>query len=75
MRYYSNSRYSLPTAWETKVSTARSQAALSLLKVEGLRVKYVGPGEEDNQAASVRANFPTPPDCPVYYFEVEVINK
>jgi len=33
-----------------------------------------GPGTEDKDAASVRADTPVPPDCGVYYFEVTVIN-
>jgi hypothetical protein len=33
-----------------------------------------GPGTEDKDAASVRADTPVPPDCGVYYYEVTVIN-
>lgn len=47
-RYY-QSRCELPGALETRVPSARSQAALAHLKVEGLRVRYIGPGEEDSQ--------------------------
>lgn len=68
-QYYS-SRCSLPSAFELSAPTARSRNALSLLKVEGLKVRYVGPGEDDSQAATVRANYPVPADLPLFYFEV-----
>jgi hypothetical protein len=45
------------------------------LKVEGVSVKYIGPGQNDSQAAAVRADNPVPPDVPLYYFEVLVVNK
>ncbi len=40
------------------------------LLAQGLKVKYVGPGSDDSEAATVRTNYPVPPDCPLYYFEV-----
>lgn len=64
------SRFPLPSALELKIPGVRSQAALGHLKVEGMKVKYVGPGNDDTQAASIRTNYPVPPDCPLYYFEV-----
>jgi hypothetical protein len=67
-----SSKHPLPSAWETRTAGANNQAALRYLKVDGLQVKYVGPGDEDQQAASIRANHPCPPDLPIYYFEVEV---
>ena len=42
MRFYNQSRFSVPSAWETWATHARSQTALSYLKVEGLHVKYGG---------------------------------
>jgi ABC-type Fe3+ transport system substrate-binding protein len=45
------------------------------LKVEGLTVKYVGPGQDDSQAAAVRADNPVPPDVPLYYFEVTIVSR
>ncbi|KAL6748974.1 hypothetical protein V8C86DRAFT_1082453 [Haematococcus lacustris] len=69
------SRYSMPSALETRVTSSRNQNALSLLKIEGFCVKYVGPGEEDSQAATTRTNYPAPPDCPLYYFEVKVVSQ
>lgn len=34
-----------------------------------------GPGDEDKDAASVRADCPVPFDVSLYYFEVQVVNK
>lgn len=45
------------------------------LKVEGPSIKYIGPGQDDSQAASVRSDNPVPPDVPLYYFEVTILNK
>lgn len=38
-------------------------------------VVKVGPGENDGQAATVIANHPVPSDCPLFYFEVEILNR
>ena len=35
----------------------------------------IGPGDEDKDAASVRADHPVPFDVSLYYYEVQVINK
>lgn len=68
-QYYST-RCSLPNAFEVNAYTTRSRGALSLLKVEGLKVRYAGAGEDDSQAATIRANYPVPADLPLFYFEV-----
>ena len=34
-----------------------------------------GPGDEDKDAASVRAEHPVPFDVSLYYYEVQVVNK
>uniref|UniRef100_A0A061RML2 Ran-binding protein 10 n=1 Tax=Tetraselmis sp. GSL018 TaxID=582737 RepID=A0A061RML2_9CHLO len=39
----------------------------------GTRIRYVGPGEDDRDAANVVADCPVPSDCPVYCFEVEIL--
>eukprot|EP00798_Chlamydomonas_sp_ICE-L_P004563 gene4563-14742_t len=75
MRYYKESRHELPSDWETKATVPRNQAALSLLKVEGLRVRYTGPGDDDKSAATIMSNFPTPVDIPLFYFEVEILSN
>ena len=46
-----------------------------LLEVDGTRVRYVGPGNDDSDAAAVRSNRPVPRATPIYYFEVDVINR
>ncbi|KAJ3130194.1 hypothetical protein HK098_005441 [Nowakowskiella sp. JEL0407] len=46
---------------------------LSISK-QNLRVKYEGDGKKD-EAGTVRSNFPIPPQCGLYYFEVEIISK
>lgn len=43
--------------------------------MDGLTVKYVGPGELDQQAATIFADKPVPQDVPLYYFEVTILNK
>ncbi len=60
----------MPSGLELRVPLARSQSALAYLKCEGLKIKYVGPGELDSEAATVRTNFPAPLDLPLFYFEV-----
>lgn len=60
-----------PSAWDPAGRTP----ALRYLQVTGTRVKYVGPGNDDRDAASVRANYPVPSDCPVYYYEIDIVNK
>lgn len=34
-----------------------------------------GPGDEDKDAASVRADYSVPFDVSLYYYEVQVVNK
>ena len=43
----------------------------------GMRTKpyAVGPGEDDRQAATIIANHPVPLDCPLFYFEITVVNR
>ena len=38
-------------------------------------MKYRGPGSDDRDAAAVRSDRSVPPECPVYYFEVEIVNR
>eukprot|EP00053_Salpingoeca_punica_P008988 m.80271 g.80271 ORF g.80271 m.80271 type:complete len:425 (+) comp14838_c0_seq1:238-1512(+) len=59
----------MPTAWNAKDKSP-------LLEVtQGVRVKYVGNGETDRDAASVRSIQPIHPLAAVYYFEVKIISK
>ncbi|ORX45314.1 SPRY-domain-containing protein [Hesseltinella vesiculosa] len=41
----------------------------------GLSVSYVGPGRGEEHAGAVRANLPMPPQCGVYYFEMQIKSK
>lgn len=68
-----SSRFALPSAWEPRAA-GRSQHANSCLKIDGLKLKHSGCGDDEPQPAAVRANHPIPPDCPLFYFEVEVVN-
>ena len=61
-----------PHAWDANTS---HHPSMRYLDVIGLRVKYKGPGSDDRDAASIRSNKPIPANCPVYYFEIEIINK
>lgn len=45
----------------------------TFLSVSGNRVKYVGPGTEDKDAASVRSRLPA--RDALYYFEVEIVSN
>ncbi|XP_074644705.1 ran-binding protein 9-like [Tubulanus polymorphus] len=45
------------------------------LSHNNLRVHYKGMGKTHKDAASVRATYPIPASCGVYYFEVKIISK
>lgn len=43
---------------------------------DGLELRYSGPvNKQDHEAASVRADYPMPPQCGIYYFEVTIHSK
>jgi hypothetical protein len=46
---------------------------MQYLKVEGLTITHTGEGADD-QAASIRADYPVPQDVPIYYFEIQVLD-
>ncbi|OUM63879.1 hypothetical protein PIROE2DRAFT_43076 [Piromyces sp. E2] len=60
----------LPTHWNPK-----DKCALLELSKGNLRVSYNGTGKTDGDAAAVRANYPMPYQCGLFYFEVTIINK
>jgi hypothetical protein len=68
------SRAALPSEWDRR-HYGRHQQVQEFLKVDGLTVKYVGPGESDAQAATIFADKPVPQDVPLYYFEVTIVSK
>ena len=53
-----------PTVWNVR------DKSLMLEVSGGTRVKYVGAGETDRDAGSVRSNVAIPPSCGLYYYEV-----
>ncbi|KAF8605025.1 SPRY-domain-containing protein [Ceratobasidium sp. AG-I] len=47
-----------------------------MLSVDGREVRYPSPTHRaEKEAAAIRADYPMPPACGVYYFEVEIIEK
>lgn len=58
--------------WDNNPSIS---AAMRYLDVSGLRVKYKGPGSDDRDAAAIRTTSSVPSNCPIFYWEVEIINK
>jgi hypothetical protein len=42
---------------------------------DGLEVRFSGPAKQNDESASVRADFPMPRQCGIYYFEVTVVSK
>ena len=63
---------SSPLVWDNNPSRS---PAMRYLDVSGLRVKYKGPGSDDRDAAAIRTTLSVPSNCPIFYWEVEIINK
>lgn len=68
------SRAALPSEWDRR-HYGRYQQVQDYLKVDGLTVKYVGPGESDSQAATIFADKPVPQDVALYYYEVTIVSN
>ena len=64
------SKTPLPKKWNTK-----DKFKSITLSQDNLRVVYKGEGKTHRDAASVRATYPIPAACGIYYFEVTVISK
>lgn len=61
----------LPTQW----SSADRFAGLELSN-DNFDVRYTGPvHKHDHEAAALRADYPMPPQCGIYYFEVKIESK
>eukprot|EP00899_Mesostigma_viride_P028356 jgi/Mesvir1/8705/Mv02638-RA.2 len=60
----------LPSSWSTK-----DGKVMEFLEVNDLRVSYTGPGKKDEHAAAVRTIQPIPTSCPLFYYEVTIIDK
>ena len=63
-------RYPLPSGMNPEDRSNRVE-----VDSEGLVVKYVGPGRNDSDAASIRSTLPVPPQVGLYYFEVKIISR
>lgn len=62
--------YNVPTQWNEK-----DKCSLLALSRSNLRVSYQGTGKSDSEAATVRTNHYIPPQCGIYYFEIDIIDK
>ncbi|KAG9101456.1 hypothetical protein FRC06_003016 [Ceratobasidium sp. 370] len=61
----------VPTRWN-----ADDKHPSLVLSSDGREVRYPSPGQRsEKEAAAIRANYPMPPACGVYYFEVEIVEK
>ncbi|GBC05384.1 hypothetical protein RclHR1_00620024 [Rhizophagus clarus] len=60
----------LPTKW----NISDSDNKLQVTEDKGLRVLYIGPGQNDRDAASIRTNHSIPREVGLYYFEVNIID-
>lgn len=60
-----------PNHWDT----SSRGPSMRYLEVSGNRVRYKGPGSDDRDAAAVRADHAVPLSCPLYYFEIEIVNR
>ncbi|GFN79194.1 ran-binding protein 10 [Plakobranchus ocellatus] len=60
----------LPRTWSPK-----DKYTYIGLSQNNLRVHYKGVGKSHKDAASVRATYPIPAACGIYYFEVKIISK
>ncbi|KAI8817776.1 concanavalin A-like lectin/glucanase domain-containing protein [Fimicolochytrium jonesii] len=63
-------KLNLPTQWNAKDKNQSLDLAPN-----GLRITYTGPGQMDAHAAAVRTNYPIPPQCGLFYYEVTIISK
>ncbi|GAB5587617.1 hypothetical protein Unana1_02517 [Umbelopsis nana] len=60
----------LPTAWNPN-----DKGHCVELTSDNRRLKYVGVGKDDTDAASVRANYPMRSQAGIFYFEVDIVSK
>jgi hypothetical protein len=62
----------LPTRWNKE-----DQMAGIEVQPDGLSVKHIGPKNQhdrDHEACAVRADHYMPPQCGIYYFEVQILS-
>jgi hypothetical protein len=63
-----------PAPWPTKWNDGDKFAQLDI-DDNGRQAKFSGAQKTHDEAASVRADFPMPRQCGIYYYEVTVISK
>ncbi|KAL6782095.1 hypothetical protein ACKKBF_B10635 [Auxenochlorella protothecoides x Auxenochlorella symbiontica] len=61
----------LPSAWDSNRRSSNSR----FLQVTDLRVKYIGTGNDDRDAAAIRSNYPVSKSLPFYYWEAQIVDK
>jgi hypothetical protein len=60
----------LPSRW----NNADKQQGLAIT-ADGTEVKFAGGAKSQDEAAAVRANFPMPKACGIFYFEITVLSR
>ncbi|KAI8922040.1 ran-binding protein 9-like protein [Powellomyces hirtus] len=60
----------LPNQWNMKDKNQSLE-----LSANCQRISYTGLGQLDSHAAAVRSNYPIPPQCGLFYYEVTVVSK
>ncbi|KAF2868555.1 Ran-binding protein-like protein [Massariosphaeria phaeospora] len=60
--------------WPTKWNEADKYAQLEI-EDSGRQAKFAGTQKPTDEAASVRADYPMPRQCGIYYYEVTVVSK
>lgn len=61
----------LPAKW----ADANKNGGLEI-SADGLDVRFVGPSKlSDHEGAAARADYPMPPQCGIYFFEVTIVSK
>jgi hypothetical protein len=63
-----------PASWPTKWNDADKFAQIEL-EDNGRQAKFSGTQKTHDEAAAVRADFPMPRQCGIYYYETTVISK
>ncbi|CAF0743277.1 unnamed protein product [Didymodactylos carnosus] len=66
----------LPSKWNGKEKSTTLTLSHNSLVVQYKGWKfYGGPGKSHKDAASVRSDYPIPPLCGIYYYEVKILSK
>ena len=74
-RRANNAAPSPPLPFFSPSPPARPLATRTHTSRIGTRVRYIGPGADDSDAAAVRSNRPCPRSSGIYYFEIEIIDR